>query len=81
MNLQIRDPRARQMARQLARLNGGNMTDAVIDALDFRLKHIADKQPLEELAAALSHDLRQRAKTAGRDISKDEIDQLWGHVG
>lgn len=81
MNLQIRDPRARQMARQLARLNGGNMTEAVIDALDFRLKHMADKRPLEELAAALSHDLRQRAKTAGRDIAKDEIDQLWGHVG
>lgn len=81
MNLQIRDPRARQMARQLARLNGGNMTEAVIDALDFRLKHLADKQPLADLAAALSRDLRQRAKTAGRDIAKDEIDQLWGHVG
>lgn len=81
MNLQIRDPRARQMARQLARLNGGNMTEAVIDALDVRLKHMADKRPFEELAAALSHDLRQGAKTAGRDIAKDEIDQLWGHVG
>ncbi len=79
MNLQIRDPRARDMARQLARRNGTTMTEAVVEALDFRLKHAEPKLSLIALAATLRHELKRRATGVGRMIDDAEVDELWGH--
>jgi antitoxin VapB len=79
VNLQIRDPRARDMAKQLARLKGSSMTEAVVDALEHRLRDVEKTRPLSALAERLRHDLAARSPGRGRDLTPDEIDALWGH--
>jgi antitoxin VapB len=79
MNLQIRDPRARELAKRLAEKRNISMTDAVIDALEAELRREAEGIPLAERLASLASELRAKARAGGRDMSKDEIDAMWGH--
>jgi antitoxin VapB len=79
MNLQIRDPRAHELARRLAEKRKVTMTDAVIDALAAELRRQSDDTPLAERLAEIAGDLRSKAKPGGHDMSKDEIDAMWGH--
>ncbi|MER8434652.1 type II toxin-antitoxin system VapB family antitoxin [Mesorhizobium caraganae] len=79
MNLQIRDPRARDLARQLAEKRKISMTEAVIEALESELQREREQIPLSERLAAISNDLRAKAGSGGRDLTKDEIDEMWGH--
>ncbi|BCH26683.1 hypothetical protein MesoLjLc_65880 [Mesorhizobium sp. L-8-10] len=80
MNLQIRDPRAHELARRLAAKRKISMTEAVIEALQAELKREDVGTPLAERLAALADDLMAKAgKGGGRDMSKDEIDEMWGH--
>jgi len=78
MNLQIRDPRARELAEALARRRGMTMTEAVIEALEARLAELR-QAPLADRLAAISEELKRRAGPGGRDMTKDEIDAMWGH--
>ena len=48
MNLQIRDPRARELARQLAEKRKISMTEAVIEALESELQREHEQIPLAE---------------------------------
>lgn len=79
MNLQIRDPRARDLARQLAEKRKISMTEAVIEALESELQREREQIPLSERLAAISNDLRAKGGSGGRDLTKDEIDEMWGH--
>lgn len=79
MNLQIRDPRAHELARKLAERRKISMTEAVIEALEAELKRERARRPLPERLAALAADLKAKAGKGGRDMSKDEIDDIWGH--
>jgi len=79
MNLQIRDPRAHELARRLAEKRKVTMTDAVIDALEAELRRENDGIPLYERLAGIAKDLRLKAKSGGHDMGKDEIDAMWGH--
>jgi len=79
MNLQIRDPRARDLARQLAEKRKISMTEAVIEALESELQREREQIPLADRLAAISNDLRAKAGSGGRDLTKDEIDEMWGH--
>ena len=79
MNLQIRDPRAHELAKRLAEKRNVSMTDAVIDALKAELRRETEATPLTERLAGIASDLRSKAKSGGRDMSKDEIDAMWGH--
>ena len=79
MNLQIRDPRARDLARQLAEKRKISMTEAVIEALESELQREREQIPLSERLAAISNDLKAKAGSGGRDLTKDEIDEMWGH--
>ena len=79
MNLQIRDPRARDLARQLAERRKISMTEAVIEALESELQREREQIPLADRLAAISNDLRAKAGSGGRDLTKDEIDEMWGH--
>ncbi len=55
MSLNIKNPEAHQMARELAKLTGKNMTTVVIDALRTQLKQYQNpnnpEQHFEELMA------------------------------
>ncbi|TPM38940.1 type II toxin-antitoxin system VapB family antitoxin [Mesorhizobium sp. B2-3-4] len=79
MNLQIRDPRARDLARQLAEKRKISMTEAVIEALQSELEREREQVPLTERLAAIANDLKAKGRSGGRDLTKDEIDEMWGH--
>ena len=79
MNLQIRDARARALARQLAEKRNISMTEAVIMALEAELRREAERKPLAERAQAFAAVLRAQSKDGGRDMTNDEIDAMWGH--
>lgn len=79
MTLQIRDERARDLAEQLAKKRQVTMTTAVIQALEAELRRESEKESLSDRIARIADDLARRAGPNGRPVSKEEIDDLWGH--
>jgi antitoxin VapB len=79
MNLQIRDPRARELARRIAQRRHISMTEAVVEALEAEYRRVSARQTLAERLGAIADELADLAKPGGRDMTKDEIDALWGH--
>ncbi|MER9844692.1 type II toxin-antitoxin system VapB family antitoxin [Mesorhizobium australicum] len=79
MNLQIRDPRARELAQGLAAKRKISMTEAVIEALESELKRESGRAPLARRLAAIADELKARAGQGGRPVHKDEIYEIWGH--
>lgn len=79
MSISIRDPRAEILARELAARRGTNMTEAIIAALETAIEADRVRVPLTDRVAAIVEDLRAKARPGGRDMSRDEIDAMWGH--
>jgi antitoxin VapB len=79
MNLQIRDPRAHQLARQLAEKRNLSLTQVVIEALEAQLQRESAQTPLAARLAEIANRLQAKATAGGRDMTKDEIDKMWGH--
>lgn len=79
MNLQIRDPRAHELAQRLAKKQKVTMTEAVIAALEAQLADEPDRLPLEDRLGIIARDLRARSTGSGADMTKEEIDRMWGH--
>ena len=77
MNLQIRDPDVRKKAEKLALLRKTTLTDAVREALDFRLESLP-KRPLIDVVDEAHARLMALSKGPGRKMTKDEIDAMWG---
>jgi len=67
VTLQIRDDRARELA------------EAVIQALEAELRREAEKEPLASRLKRIATDLAAQGKPGGRAMTKDEIDEMWGH--
>jgi antitoxin VapB len=79
MNLQIRDPRARELAQKLAEKRKVSMTDAVIGALQAELGREQERTMLADRLAPLIAELRSKAGKGGHVMTKDEVDSMWGH--
>jgi antitoxin VapB len=79
MNLQIRDPRARELAQKLAEKRKVSMTDAVIGALQAELGREQERTMLADRLAPLIAELRSKARKGGHVMTKDEVDSMWGH--
>ncbi|CEJ11320.1 -like transcription factor [bacterium YEK0313] len=79
MTLQIRNDRARKLARKLADKRQVTMTEAVIQALEGELRREAEKEPLVVRLRRISDELAAKANPGGRVLTKDEIDDMWGH--
>lgn len=79
MTLQIRDGRARALAKQLAGRRKVTMTEAVIQALEAELRREADAVPLAERVARIAGELEAAAGPDRRVMTKEEIDAMWGH--
>jgi antitoxin VapB len=79
MGISIRDPEVGELARELARLRKTNMTEAIAHALRSELERERDKRPLAERLEELARDTQAMAGPNTRDVTKEEIDQLWGH--
>ncbi len=78
MSLSIRDPRAAELARDLAQRRGTTMTAAIISALEAELSRERAARPLGDRVSAIADGLLAQAKPGGREMTKDEIDALWG---
>ena len=79
MYLQIRNPRAYELAKQLAEKRNVSMTEAVIEALEDTLKRENEEKPLVDRLQAIVDDLWSKRGPNGREVTKEEIDQMWGH--
>ncbi len=79
MPISIRDPRAEILARELASRRGTNMTEAIVAALETAIAADRARVPLADRVAEIVDDLRAKARPGGRDMSRDEIDAMWGH--
>lgn len=77
--LQIRDELARELAQQLATRRKVTMTEAVIQALEGELKREKEKEPLASRLKQIATALAAEAKPGGKAMTKDEIDEMWGH--
>ncbi|MDR2000780.1 MAG: type II toxin-antitoxin system VapB family antitoxin [Zoogloeaceae bacterium] len=80
MHLQIRDPRARELARKIALQCHASMTEVVVQALETEYRRVAAQQPLAERLDAIADELAVIAGPNGRDMKKNEIDAMWGHL-
>jgi antitoxin VapB len=82
MNLQIRDPLAHELARELAEKRNITMTEAVIEALKAELRKenpARDRSgALVERHAFLADRLKALGAGEGRQMTRDEIDEMWG---
>lgn len=76
--LSIRDPRAAELAKLLATQRKSTMTEAIIVALENELKREREKRPLPERLAELAQKAQALAGSAGRNVPKEEIDEMWG---
>lgn len=79
MNLQIRDPRAHQLASRLAALRNTSLTQAVIDALETAVAQQDRRETVNETVARLHRKYLGGRKPQGRNCTKEELDDLWGH--
>ena len=77
MPMNIRDPRAEELARKLAGLRNSTMTRVVIEALEGELEREKRRRPLAERVEILRarHGL---AAAPGKDLDQKQIDDLWG---
>jgi antitoxin VapB len=78
MALNIRNPRAKNLAKELAASRHITMTQAVIEALSNELERERQKVPLAERIEAL-RQTHFNGVMQGRDMTKEEIDAMWGH--
>lgn len=76
--LTIRDPRAGELARALARADNTTMTQAVVTALQNELGRRSEKTPLATQLEAIADDLAAKAGPNRRSMSKDDIADMWG---
>jgi antitoxin VapB len=79
MGISIRDAEVGELARELAKLRKTNMTEAIAYALRSELKRERDKPPLRERLEELARETQAMAGPNPRDVTKEEIDELWGH--
>jgi antitoxin VapB len=78
MNLQIRDPRAHELASQIARRRHVSMTEAVVAALEAEYRRVSASRSLAERLDAIADELVALSVPGGRDMTKDEVDAMWG---
>jgi antitoxin VapB len=77
--LNVRDPRAAALAKTLGRMRGQSMTEATIYALESAIRRENERIPLAERLTAISRELLAEAGPNPREITRDEIDAMWGH--
>jgi antitoxin VapB len=78
MSISIRDGEVGELARELARLRKTNMTEAIAQALRTELERERDKRPLADRLAELAAELKAEAGPNPREVTKEDIDAMWG---
>jgi len=78
MGISIRDPKASELARELADLRKTNMTEAIVHALSEQLKRERGRPSLGDRIRQIALETAAIAGPNPREVTKDEIDDLWG---
>lgn len=74
MNLQIRDPRARELAKRIAQRRHISMTDAVVEALEAEYRRVCAQQSLaERLSYACAKAQSIPLLYKGKDFSHTDL--------
>ena len=55
------------------------MTEAIIAALEGELRRERERRSLPDRLADIARRLKAEAQAPGREMTKDEIDDMWGH--
>lgn len=76
--LNVRDPKAQALARELAERRGTSMTRAVVTALENELARDRETAPLKDRLFSLADRLARQAGPNRRTVDKNEIDAMWG---
>jgi antitoxin VapB len=75
--LNIRNPLAGKLAKELASRRNITLTEAIISALQEELRRDNERKPLEtRLRDVVARHTKGRVAT-GRDLTKPEITELW----
>ena len=75
--LNIRDPRAHDLAKELASKTQSTITNAVIIALEHELQRIRNATPLHERLAAIADRALANKGPNPRQMTKADIDDMW----
>jgi antitoxin VapB len=75
--LNIRDPRAHDLAKELAGATHSTITNAVITALEHELKRVRSAVPLHERLAAIAARALANKGPNPREVTKADIDDMW----
>jgi antitoxin VapB len=75
--LNIRNPRAHELAQELADRRKTGITEAVIVALENELRREAEAVPLAERLLAIAERARTKSETVGPPLTDEERDAMW----
>ena len=75
--LNIRNPQARELARELASLRKVSITEAVVAALEAEIRRERERVPLAEQLAALADRALAKGKPGGHIVTEEERDAMW----
>ena len=75
--LNIRDPRARELARELAGRRKTSITAVVIAALEHELAREREVVPLASRLAKIAEGARAQTGSDARPVSEAERDAMW----
>lgn len=78
MPVNIRDPRASSIARDLAARRGSTMTEAIIAALEAEIARDRRTRPLADRLMSIAEGLQAKAASGGCRMTRDEIDAFLG---
>ena len=79
MNLQVRNPRAHELAVEIAKARGMSISDAVVNALQNDAAALPSRRrPTAEVAAEIRAELLALGKPGGRDWTREERDEMMG---
>jgi antitoxin VapB len=77
MGITIKNPKAEQLAREVARLSGENLTQAIINALEERLEQLETQRS----AATLTEEILRISQrcSALPDLDQRNPDEILGY--
>jgi antitoxin VapB len=78
MGLSIRSGEVATLARELARRRRSNMTEAIAHALRSELARTPKKPTVSDIVDDLAAEFDALAGPNRREVTKDEIDEMWG---
>ena len=77
--MQIRSERALKLAQELAAQRKVSVSEAVEHALEEELKREAASRALTQRLRSIAAELATTGQSGGRAMTKDEVDEMWGH--